>query len=244
MDISCLDISAASRFPLDFSAFLHAFDNDHAPLWFLAGVKNVVVPEAGLTDLRQKPDVSANIAQIEGYTIVPTPSPDVPSHALIEMKDYLAKVTFVPAAQILTDDKILDRLKDPAWNPRAEILLGPDASAPAALTGTHSPADDLDLKIYTPTDIEIQADTTQPGYVLINDQYDPDWEVEVNGRPTRTVRADYIMRAVRIDQGPSTITLHYVPHYLGVPAEAISLFSDGVMIAAWIVAGLALRRKN
>jgi hypothetical protein len=38
--------------------------------------------------------------------------------------------------------------------------------------------------------------------------------------------------------------MHYVPHYFGVPAEAFSLFSDGIMIAAWIVAGLALRRKS
>ena len=46
MGISCLDISAASRYPVDLNLFLHALDNEHARLWFLAGVKNVVVPEA------------------------------------------------------------------------------------------------------------------------------------------------------------------------------------------------------
>jgi hypothetical protein len=61
MGISCLDISAASRFPVDFNTFLHAYDNDHAPLWFLAGVKTVVVPESGLAELRQHPDVMSNV---------------------------------------------------------------------------------------------------------------------------------------------------------------------------------------
>ncbi len=46
MGISCLDISAASRYPLDLNTFFHAYDNNHAPLWFLAGVKNAVLPEA------------------------------------------------------------------------------------------------------------------------------------------------------------------------------------------------------
>jgi hypothetical protein len=245
MDISCLDISAASRIPDDYNTFLRALDNDHARLWFLAGVKNVVVPEAGLAQLRQTPDVAANIAQIEGYTIAQTPSPDLPSHALIGLKDYLAKATFVPAAEELPEAALLKRLKDPAWNPRARILLLATRETESKLPlGSPNPSDQVEVVNYTPTAIEIKAQTTQGGFVLINDQYDPDWEVQVNGDAAPLLRADYIMRAVFIDKGSSKITMHYVPHYLRIPAEAAGLFSDGIMIAAWVVAGLGLRRKN
>jgi hypothetical protein len=242
MGISCLDISAASRIPDEYNTFLHSLDNNHARLWFLAGVKNVVVPELGLADLRKTPEVNANIAQIEGYTIAPTPSPDVPSHALIELKDYLAKATFVPASETLPRDKLLERLKDPAWNPRAVVLLEDGTSSEGR--GPANTAGEVELRTYTPTEIEIDANSTQGGYVLINDQYDPDWQVQVNGHDASLLRADFILRAVAIPAGDSVITLHYVPHYFGVPAEAVSLLSDGAMIAAWIVAGVALRRRS
>jgi hypothetical protein len=41
--ISCLDISAASRIPDDLNSFFNAFENADARLWFLAGVKNVLI---------------------------------------------------------------------------------------------------------------------------------------------------------------------------------------------------------
>ncbi len=128
MDISSLDISAASRIPDDLNAFFHAFDNDHARLWLLAGVKNVVVPEPSLAALRQVPDLATNIDQIVGYTLAPTPSPDVPSHALVTLKDFLAKATFVPTADVVAGDAVFKRLTDPHWDPRGSVLL--DHAAP------------------------------------------------------------------------------------------------------------------
>jgi hypothetical protein len=247
LGIACLDISAASRIPNDLGAFLHALDNDHARLWFLAGVKNVVVPEAGLADLRSKPEVAANIAKIDGYTIEQTASPDLPSHALVEMKDYLAKATFVPAAEVLKEDDILKRLADPKWDPRGSILVEKPLPADPSLPPTQL-ADGVEVKTYTPTDIEIEAHSARGGYVLINDQFDADWEARINGEPAEMQRADAIMRAVRIGPGSSIVTMHYVAHYriagISLPAATMSNLSDGAMIAAWIVAGVALRRKK
>jgi hypothetical protein len=248
MGISCLDISAASRIPNDFGTFLHTLDNDHARLWFLAGVKDVVVPQADLADLRKSPDVASNIAKIDGYTIAATPSPDLPSHALVELKDYLTKATLIHSAEFFSDnDSLLKRLKDPAWQPRASILLGKDQPVTHLETDRKfnpQQPDEIDLKVYTPTEIDIEVKTAKDAYVLINDQYDPDWNVQVDGQTVPLMRADYVLRAVPVLAGESSITMRYVPRYGIVPVETVSLSSDGAMIAAWIVAGLALRRKK
>jgi hypothetical protein len=260
MDISCLDISAASRFPLDFSAFLHAFDNDHAPLWFLAGVKNVVIPEEALNDLRSHADVMANIDHVDGYTIAATPSPDLPSHAFVALKDCLAKATLVPGSEVLTKSAALKRITDPGWNPRATVLLsladadeknpvdkGDLASASAVVfppaPSTGAEVDSVDLQKYTPNAIDLEIESTRNAFVLINDYYDHDWQVQVNGQPAPLLRADYVMRAIAVPAGTSAVTLRYVAHYGSLPAVDANLFSDGAMLAAWIVAGLALRRK-
>ena len=55
------------------------------------------------------------------------------------------------------------------------------------------------------------------------------------------------MRAVAIPAGRSKITMRYVAHYhvagLNLPAEAMNNLSDGAMLAAWLIAGLALWRR-
>jgi Bacterial membrane protein YfhO len=251
MNISCLDVSAASRIPDDLNAFLQALDNDEARLWFLAGVKNVAVPQQAVSQMRLDPGVAANIGHADGYTLEPTGSPDLPSHALVGMKDYLAKATLVPQAEFFTtDEALLKRLKDPTWSPRESLLLNPGHKLPRLsekADGTSAP-DKVDLKTYTPTEIKIEVESAQGDYVLINDQYDPDWQVQVNGHNAELLRADYIMRAVEVPPGESTVTMHYVAHYhlagLNPPAQTMNNLSDGAMLAAWLIAGFALWRKR
>jgi len=248
--ISCLEISAASRVPDDFGAFLHNFDEDQARLWFLAGVKNVVVPQQYVSQMQRNPLIVPNIDHADGYMLEPTSSPNLPSHALVAMRDYLAKATVVPGAEVLpSDGLVLKRLKDPKWNPRETILV--NSSAPTAQPSAQanpSISDKANLKTYTPQKIEVEAQSARGGYLLINDQYDPDWQVRVNGQIAPLLRADYILRAIPIPPGSSTISLRYVAHYrlggLNLPVVAMNAFCDIAMLIAWIVAGLALWRKK
>jgi hypothetical protein len=251
MDISCLDISAASRIPDDLNTFLQTLDNEQAQLWFLAGVKNVVVPEAGLDQMRQDAGVAANIDHANGYTLAPTPSPAVPSHAMVGMKDYLAKVTLVPHAETFaTDAALLARLKDLTWNPRQSILLKAEDKLleTGGSGGDASPTDEIGLKTYSPIQIEVAVRSARGGYLLVDDQYDPDWRVQVNGHDAELLRADYILRAVPVPPGDSTVTMNYVAHYhvagLTPSVGPINELSDGAMVAAWLVAGFALWRKK
>jgi hypothetical protein len=256
-DISCLDISAASRIPDDINAFFNSLSMDRARLWFLAGVKNVAAPQEALAQLRSDPGVAANIDHANGYSLLPTGSDNIPSHALIGMHDYLAKATLVHhAAMIPSDDKILHVLDDRSWDPRESVLLNPNnlgqgisALPPeATMQGTAPGPDKVEIAAYTPTDIKINVQSSVPGYVLINDRYDPDWQAQLNGRDTPMLRANFIMRAIAVPPGESTVTLHYVPHYrlngFVFPANTVALFSDLVMLAAWVIAGLALLRER
>ena len=248
MDISCLDVSAASRIPDDLNTFFQLLDPGRERLWLLTGVKNVVVPQQDLTQMRQDPAIAANIDHANGYTIALTPSPDLPSHAVVTMKDYLAKATFVPGADVLSEDALLKKLKDPAWNPRETLLLEPPAAVKVPMPeGPVATSNNIDLKTYTPTEIDIEAQTTRSGFILVNDYYDADWQVQVNGHDVPLLRADYLLRAVAIPAGQSTIAMHYVAHYhlagLKLPAELMNNLSDVAMLAAWLVAGLALWRR-
>jgi hypothetical protein len=252
--ISCLDISAASRVPDDISAFFSTLENDRARMWFLAGVKDVVVPQRYLAQMCTVPAIAENIERADGYMLEETGSPDIPSHALVTLRDYLAKATLVPNAEVIpTTDAMLERLKDPAWNPRASILLsspttGPRSGAVADAKGGAGKPDDVELQNYGPMEIDLAVQSARGGYVLIDDQYDPDWQVEINGHDAALLRADFILRAVAVPPGASKIVMRYEARYhvagVGLPVVWVNNFSDGVMLMAWVVAGVALWRRG
>jgi hypothetical protein len=251
--ISSVDISAASRIPDDLNAFLGAFEGHPARLWLLAGVKNVAVAQGAVARLHQDPELAAHMTGANGYTLAEADTGNgQPTHALVQLKDSLAKATFVPNAEIISDDTaLLKRLVDPAWNPRGSVLL---STAPTfARTTANQPATTpatVDVPVYTPNQIRVEITAPSAGYLLINDKFDPDWEATVNGARTPLLRADYLLRALPVAAGKSEIVLRYVAHYrvagLRIPVVAMNLFSDGVMLAAWIVAGVALgwRRRT
>jgi len=262
--ISCLEVSAASRVPDDLEAFFNAFGRDQARLWFLTGVKNAVVPQEFMPQLQHDPRLMPNIDHADGYVLEPTQSPDLPSHALVALRDYMAKATFVPNAEFFTSkDDILQRLADPNWNPRATVLLN---STEVKVTPTPPPANvsplpaRTDLNLYTANDIDVAMRTPRSGFLLINDAYDPDWQVTVNGKPAELLKADGILRAVQVPAGDSRVTLSYATryHYGGilrrmthlnigdwsVSAEWLNNFCDAAMLTAWVVAGVALWRRR
>ena len=249
--ISCLEISAASRLPDALTSLFDDLKSNPARLWFLAGVKNRVVPEASFEAIRHDPRLMTNIDHVDGYSLEPTDSPNLPSHALVQFKDYLAKATFVPQAEILpSDDAVLQRLKDPNWDPRATILFSNtpgEKLAPATRSGTAKSAG-VEVSDHTAHRIDLTVTAPEAGYILINDAYDPDWAVEVNGQATPLLRADYLFRAVPVPAGTSTVALRYNAHYrvagLSLPTEAVNFGCDAAMLAAWIAAGVALWRER
>ena len=139
--ISSIDISAASRIPDALTAFVGAFAGHTARLWLIGGVKNVAIGQADLANLREDPEIAANIVEAGGFTL--TASPDgQPTHALVRLRDYFNKATFIPSAQLGTDAENLKTLGDTAWNPRSSVLLAsrPGAAPPAYVAPPGHPA--------------------------------------------------------------------------------------------------------
>jgi hypothetical protein len=246
--ISCLDISAASRIPDALNALFAGLASDPERLWFLAGVKNRLIPQDDFIALKNDPRVAANITGADGYMLGPSDAPNLPSHALVKFRDYLAKATFVPGREIIPKDKgQLARLEDPGWDPRKTVLLaGADTAEPASRSATTQAFPRVDLHTYTTHRIDAAIIAGTGGYLLVNDAWDPDWSATVNGKPAPVLRADFMLRAVRVPAGDSQVTMTYDAHYrvggMRLPCVAVNLFSDAVMLGAWVVAWVALRR--
>ncbi|HKC72959.1 MAG TPA: YfhO family protein, partial [Chloroflexota bacterium] len=81
------------------------------------------------------------------------------------------------------------------------------------------------------------------GYLVIDDGWFPGWTATVDGRETRVLRADYLLRAVRLPPGRHLVHLVYAPltYLLGA---TITLATALALLVVAMTAGIwRLRRR-
>jgi hypothetical protein len=76
--------------------------------------------------------------------------------------------------------------------------------------------------------IVLSAQNTGPAVLLLNDRFDPNWHVTVDGKPAELLRCNFIMRGVYLPAaGQHTITFDFsLPHrplYITLAALVVGL---------------------
>ena len=72
----------------------------------------------------------------------------------------------------------------------------------------------IDTVSYEPNKIEFNIMSETRGFVVIGDNYHPDWTAVIDGNPAPVLRANYIMRAVPVGPGRHTVTLVFKPRLI------------------------------
>ena len=91
---------------------------------------------------------------------------------------------------------------------------------------------------YTANRISLNVELTTPGFLVMSEVYYPAWEAEVDGQPTKILRANYFMRALPLSAGRHQIIMRFNPRTM-----KIGLF---VTIGSSIIClfGMFLTRKR
>lgn len=235
--IQAIDIPAASRIPDDYADLFRTLANNRLRLQQLGGVKFWICSASSVSAIQEAPGFTDAIKSISYYTIDPRFVTGTPTHAIVELKNYLPKVSLVPAVEQFTESEdLLKRLGDEKWNPFATVLIQQeDVPAALAQTGTKGDAATAKLKPeakllhYDSRRIEVNVHSPVPSTLVISDRFDPGWRATLNGKPAPLFRADYILRGLSVPAGESTVVMTYsvpmTPHYVQL---AVLLF-----VAAW-----------
>lgn len=127
------------------------------------------------------------------------------------------------AAQSPTDLATLHELADKAFDPAQAVLL---AEALPVAPGTNQNPGAVDFVSYAPKHIVLKARTEAPSVLLLNDKFDPNWSVKVDGQPARLLRCNFLMRGVFLEKaGEHQIEFYFAPSItaLGVSLAALLL---------------------
>lgn len=87
------------------------------------------------------------------------------------------------------------------------------ASAPEGPVGPLSqPGSDMvRIASYSARRIQVIANTSAPGFLVLSDIYYPEWRATLNGREVKIIRTDEALRGISLPAGQSTILFSYQP---------------------------------
>lgn len=103
----------------------------------------------------------------------------------------------------------LKKLMSPTFDPARTVLVDRPIAAPVSSAATNQDAGQVEFTSYFPTDIKFKAIAKMPAVLLLNDRYDPMWQVWVDGKPAELLRCNFLMRGVSLQPGQHEVEFRF-----------------------------------
>lgn len=253
-NVHSLDVVQMPRMPEDLANFQMALQPDGSPAtmhrlarrWELTSTRYLLAAANYLEPLNQELDGGrgrfapkmlfeivtrpgvVTPARFEDFTAVPSTNGP---YALIEFGGALPRASLFTGWQVVTNDqKALETLASKEFNPWKTVLVS--SPIPGGTEGTN--VGSVVYKAYAPKQIQFTAKAPQPSILLLNDRFDPNWNVTVDGKPAQLLRCNYIMRGVQVPAGEHLVEFKFQPPikalYVSLATWAVGFLVGGYML--------------
>jgi len=241
-NIQSLDIIQMPRLPEDIAAFQGALSSSPVRLWQLTNTRYLLAWIGLLPAINQQLDPELQRFKLHTAFELYQKAADGPilvrtnatgPFALIQFTGALPRAKLYANWQVSTNDTVtLPQLASANFNPVQTVLVASEIPA-APDSSTNANAGTVTFKSYAPTRIVLDADAAKPSVLLLNDRYDPQWNVLVDGRRDTLLRCNFHMRGVFLPPGKHTVEFHFEPSndslYITLAAIALGLFLCGFL---------------
>ncbi len=124
-----------------------------------------------------------------------------------ENPNALPRVLFATQAREVDFERLLKDGLWPDFDPTTTVLLAKVSPAPESVRRPGR----VRLVSYGNTEVVIEADSSEGGWVVLNDVWHPRWEAQVDGKPAQVLRANAIFRAVVVPPGRVNVRFMFRP---------------------------------
>jgi len=141
----------------------------------------------------------------------------------------LPRAYVVHQAEVIKDEEgILRRLTSTDFDPRESVIL--EEEPPGPLDEELSPSDSsARILDYQPSSVVVEVEMTGRGFLVLGDQFYPDWKAFVDGREERIYQADYVFRAVYLPSGRHRVEFVFTAQLFKMWL-VVSIFTFGVIM--------------
>jgi hypothetical protein len=250
-NIQSLDVVMMPRAPVDYIAFESAlfFDGTTNTLhhvtrrWELTNTRYLLGAAGFLDVLNQQIDPLQHRFRIAARFDIAA-KPGIPNpigldeltavikpdgqYAVFDFTGALPRAKLYANWQVNTNDEAaVKELASAEFNPDQTVLVADPLPAPGSASATNQNAGTVEFTSYAPKRIVLQTKAGVPSVLLLNDRFDPNWKVSVDGKPERLLRCNYLMRGVPVPPGEHVVEFRFAPPintlYVSLTAVALGL---------------------
>ena len=242
-NIQSLDMPQEPRPPSQKTNYLAHLSHSVTRLWELTNTRYIIGLAGGFTDsMNQSLDpvrrsfrqvLPFQFTQDDKFNIGAVEDPNG-QWALVEFGAALPRAKLYTDWEVRTNDTAaLEMLGNPSVDVHKLVIVS-DPVPPPPPGNSNAPPGTVEFVSYAPKHIELKASATALSILLLNDQFDRDWSVTVNGKPAQLLRCNYIMRGVEVPTGASTVVFNFQPSLKGMNVT-LAAFGFGVLLCLLLV---------
>jgi hypothetical protein len=207
-------------------------------MWDLYAVRYAIVPSE-----------ERRLDSIPGFRrlLADVPTPEGVKANLLERTEPAPWARVVPAAIKVDTSQMIPTLVNPRMDYGRLVLLTPDVRlSPSPVTSMPEPSRSrATVATWSPGRMSITLDPApdSTSYLVVAENWYPDWHATVDGAPVQVVRGDWALITVPIPAGARRVELWFQsPGYAA--GRAISIASVGVTLALLLLPALLRRRQR
>ena len=202
-----------TRYLLGMSGFLGLLNEQMDPVGkgFVLRQSYAASPKPGVTEARTVEDITLDAV------------PNGP-FALFELTNVLPRVKLFGQWQVSTNDQAtLAQLAEPNFPYQDRVLVSGEGVPPpgAGVTNFSGTAETV---YYDTRHRVVRTEAASPSILLVNDRWDAEWRVEVDGKAAPLLRGNYAMRAVALPAGQHEVRWSFHPNVRGLYLSFGALF--------------------
>ena len=160
-----------------------------------------------------------------------------PEFFVYQRSGSLPTALLVPAASIAENDtEALALLGAADFDPRQQLILGPEVELPdaAVLNNAPDPASEVIVRAPSASRLDLKVTTSVGGWLLMTEQFAPDWKVNIDGKDDVMLRANHALRALWIPPGEHLVRTWYEPWSLRYGCILMLLSVVAMVRLTWI----------
>jgi hypothetical protein len=123
----------------------------------------------------------------------------------------------------------VDQMLLGSFDPRHTVLL--DTPPPNPSPATPDEIGRAEIVSYSPDRVVVSAEAPAPGYLVLGDRYEENWQASLDGVSAPLLRADSMFRAVPLPAGRHEVEFTYRPQ--------VVLIGGAISLATLVLVGLA-----
>jgi len=132
-------------------------------------------------------------------------------YSIFENKNLLPRAFITPYYQVVNNkEEIISQLMQPDFDPKTSALLYQEPGYNPQMDSNPIIATQCTIINYDANRIKLKAGLNTPGILILSENYHPDWQVTVDGKPAKLLQAFHTLRAVALEPGDHTIEFFHL----------------------------------